>query len=204
MKKSQTRYAQTVPFFHTTQRTILRCFYKFSQAIQNRIFQTFLLPFLTHPSYPSALILLILKSWLAGRGGLWPVRGRSPPRGPGGEKKRMRGESIEDYRGCRFSKHFYVLWQEHQRGFRNFGCASDGCVALFERSEFAKAVINRRTAENRKRKLCSALQYIDNRLRERMCICNVNISLHALLFPIVYHSFQLYCNRFSHTRVKSM
>ena len=69
MKKSQTRYAQTVPFFHTTQRTILRYFYKFSQAIQNRIFQTFLLPFLTHPSYSSALILLILKSWLAGRGG---------------------------------------------------------------------------------------------------------------------------------------
>ena len=116
----------------------------------------------------------------------------------------MRGESIEDYRGCRFSKHFYVLWQEHQRGFRNFGCASDGYVALFERSEFAKAVINRRTAENRKRKLCSALRYIDNRLRERTCICNVNISLHALLFLIVYHSFQLYCNRFSHTRVKSM
>lgn len=39
-----------------------------SSRIQNRIFQTFLLPFLTHPSYPSALILLILKSWLAGRG----------------------------------------------------------------------------------------------------------------------------------------
>ena len=32
-------------------------------------------------------------------------------------------------------------------------CANDGCVALFERSEFAKAVINRRTAKKRKRKL---------------------------------------------------
>ena len=44
--------------------------------------------------------------------------------------------------------------QEHQRGFRNFDCASDGCVALSERSEFAKAVIHKRTVENRKRKLC--------------------------------------------------
>ena len=37
-EKSQTRYAQTVSFFHTTQRFILRYFYKFSQATQNQIF----------------------------------------------------------------------------------------------------------------------------------------------------------------------
>lgn len=48
----------------------------------------------------------------------------------------------------------HVSEQEHQRGFRNFDCASDDCCALSERSEFAKAVIHKRTVEKRKRKLC--------------------------------------------------
>ena len=68
MKKSQTRYAQTVAFFHTMQRIILRYFYKFSQAIQNRIFQTCLIAS-SSISATLCTILLILKSWLAGRGG---------------------------------------------------------------------------------------------------------------------------------------
>ena len=49
---------------------------------------------------------------------------------------------------------FHVSEQEHQRDFRNFGCASDDCCALSERSEFVKAVIHKRTVEIRKRKLC--------------------------------------------------
>ena len=67
-KKSNSLMLRQCLFFIQRKDLYLRYFYKFSQAIQNRIFQTFLLPVLTHPSYPSALILLILKSWLAGRG----------------------------------------------------------------------------------------------------------------------------------------
>ena len=39
-----------------------------------------------------------------------------------------------------------------RRGFQEFFRSSDNCCALSERSEFAKAVIHRRTKEFRKRK----------------------------------------------------
>lgn len=121
MKKSQTRYAQTVSFFHTTQRFILRYFYKFSQATQNQIFSASSTFNNIHSKKTSLHQRLYIVNIDQSFGG-----------------------SVTD---------FHASYEEHQRGFRNFGCASDGCVALFERSEFAKAVINRRTAKKRKRKL---------------------------------------------------
>ena len=94
-KKSNSLMLRQCLFFIQRKDLYLRYFYKFSQAIQNRIFQTFLLPVLTHPSYPSALILLILKSWLAGRGGLWPVRGRSPPAVREGRRSGWEGKVLK-------------------------------------------------------------------------------------------------------------
>ena len=44
------------------------------------------------------------------------------------------------------------------RGFQKFFRSSDNCCALFERSEFAKAVIHRRTKEFRKRKWVTVTQ----------------------------------------------
>ena len=88
-------------FFIQRKDLYLRYFYKFSQAIQNRIFQTCLIAS-SSISATLCTILLILKSWLAGREGFGPVRGRSPPRCQGkGEELGFFIEHIESEALCR-------------------------------------------------------------------------------------------------------
>lgn len=85
MKKSQTRYAQTVSFFHTTQRFILRYFYKFSQATQNQIFSassTFNNIHSKKLPCTKGFILLILINHSAGREGFELFTCSRTPRGP--------------------------------------------------------------------------------------------------------------------------
>lgn len=84
-KKSQTRYAQTVSFFHTTQRFILRYFYKFSQATQTRYSQPHLhSTTFTVKKLPctKGFILLILINHSAGREGFELFTCSRTPRGP--------------------------------------------------------------------------------------------------------------------------
>lgn len=65
------------------------------------------------------------------------------------------------------------------RGFQKFFRSSDNCCALFERSEFAKAVIHRRTKEFRKRKWVTIDQ---NRNSQR--IISILLSHHTLKLKI--------------------
>ena len=67
-KKSNSLMLRQCLFFIQRKDLYLRYFYKFSQAIQNRIFQTCLIAS-SSISATLCTILLILKSWLAGRGG---------------------------------------------------------------------------------------------------------------------------------------
>ena len=67
-KKSNSLTLRQCLFFIQRKDLYLRYFYKFSQAIQNRIFQTCLIAS-SSISATLCTILLILKSWLAGRGG---------------------------------------------------------------------------------------------------------------------------------------
>lgn len=66
-KKSNSLMLRQCLFFIQRKDLYLRYFYKFSQAIQNRIFQTCLIAS-SSISATLCTILLILKSWLAGRG----------------------------------------------------------------------------------------------------------------------------------------
>ena len=65
------------------------------------------------------------------------------------------------------------------RGFQEFFRSSDNCVALSEQSEFAKAVIHRRTKEFRKRKWVTIDQ---NRNSQR--IISILLSHHTLKLKI--------------------
>ena len=67
-KKSNSLTLRQCLFFIQRKDLYLRYFYRFSQAIQNRIFQTCLIAS-SSISATLCTILLILKSWLAGRGG---------------------------------------------------------------------------------------------------------------------------------------
>ena len=94
-------------------------------------------------------------------------------------------ESICFFEGM-FNRTIYVNSRELRdlsivtsRGFQEFFRSSDNCVALSEQSEFAKAVIHRRTKEFRKRKWVTIDQ---NRNSQR--IISILLSHHTLKLKI--------------------